>query len=218
MYNIIFITKITRTPIYKRQFGTPLFNVKVWDEWFKSHITSHFQKIIYSPPNYKLTEYYSFQNFMWLSMSQIQENITSPLIIFFLFGFLGQGLTMYLWLFWPWIYRNLPASAIWVFGLKVYTSTPNYENILKKIHMWWRVSGSEKFRQVQRPRILKASVLGPRDTGMSKTSTLLWLQEVPALVTLLWYSVWYSSWHGVSIWGHLGWLNQDPEAATVSMP
>lgn len=51
--------------------------------------------------------------------------------------------------------------------------------------MWWRVSGSEKFRQVQRPRILKASVLGPRDTGMSKTSTLLWLQEVPALVTLL---------------------------------
>lgn len=119
---------------------------------------------------------------------------------FFLFGFSGQGLTRYLWLFWPWIYRNLPASAIWVFGLKVYTSTPSYENILKKIHRWWRVSGSEKFRQVQRPRILKASVLGPGDTGMSKTSTLLWLQEVPALVTLLWYSVWYSSWHGVSLW------------------
>lgn len=32
LYNIIFITKITRTPIYKRQFGTLLFNVKVGDE------------------------------------------------------------------------------------------------------------------------------------------------------------------------------------------
>lgn len=40
------------------------------------------------------------------------------------------------------------------------------------------MSGSEKFRQVQRPRILKASVLGPGDAGMSKASTFLWLQAV----------------------------------------
>ena len=54
-----------------------------------------------------------------------------------------------------------------------------------KIFQRKAIGGSEKFRQFQRPRILKASVLGPVDAGMSKASTILWLQEVPVLVTLL---------------------------------